>query len=335
MKKHTFLLLIIAFLLTACGQTKDIKSFEAMNTFMTVQAYGKNAKKAKQLIKQRIEVLEDFFSTTKINSDVYKLNNSQETETVVHPETFEILQFALKMANETSGALNPCLYNITSAWGFTTGSYRVPSQDEISFLLKRTDFNHLQMDQERSTVTLETGMQVDFGAVGKGYAGDQAIKILKEQGVKSAILDLGGNIQTLGTKPDGSEWKVGIKSPFGGRAVAGVKVCDKAVITSGGYERFFTADDGNSYIHIFDGKTGRPVKNEIASVTIICESGLYGDSLSTALFVMGTEKAVAYWKTHREFEFIIITIDEDLIYTKGLESKIQLLEDFESVTVIE
>lgn len=324
---------VLAF--SGCSQSKSIKSFEAMNTFMTIQSWGKGCEKANLAVQKRIDVLEDMLSTTKNNSDIYKLNNSQETEISVHPETFQLLQFSQGIAVKTKGALNPCLYGITSAWGFTTGDYRVPSQDEINFLLKHTDYNHMEFNQEAGTVRLETGMALDLGAVGKGFAGDQAIKILKEQGIKSAILDLGGNVQTLGKKIDGSDWNVGIKDPFGGKAVAGIRISDKAVITSGGYERNFTADDGKSYIHIFDGKTGRPVENDIASVTIVADSGIYGDALSTALFVMGLKESQDYWRSVKDFEFFIINKDNCCFYTEGLEEKLRIIGDFAEITVVE
>ncbi|MBO6100321.1 MAG: FAD:protein FMN transferase, partial [Spirochaetaceae bacterium] len=175
---------------------------------------------------------------------------------------------------------------------------------------------------------------LDFGAIGKGYTGDEVIKLLKDNGIKSALLDLGGNIQALGKKADGTEWTIGIKSPWTGKAVAAIKIADRAVITSGGYERFFTADDGHNYIHIFDSKTGRPVDNGIAGVTIIAESGLYADALSTTMFVMGLEDAAAYWRHNSDFEMIIFTENQDLYYTEGLQEKLNLLADFNSVNVI-
>jgi len=140
----------------------------------------------------------------------------------------------------------------------------------------------------------------------------------------------------LGTKPDGSDWTVGIKNPWGGEPVAAVKLRDACMITSGGYERFFTGDDGKKYIHIFDGSTGRPVENNLESVTIICREGLYGDALSTSLFVMGLDKAVEFWQSSaRDFDFVIITKDKGLVYSAPLKKNISLLFDFDSVRVVD
>lgn len=302
-----------------------------MNTFMTVQAYGNESDEAVLQIEEQIRNLENYFSTTVPESDIFKINSAEGKPVEVHEETFRAIDFALNMGKKTEGALNIALYPVTKAWGFTTGKYKVPLAREIRDLKKLTDFSKIILSE--NTVTAGKGMALDLGSVGKGFAGDKAIEILKNCGVKSAILDLGGNIQTLGTKPDGSDWNVGIKDPFAGNIIAGIKVHDKAVITSGGYERFFTSDDGHRYIHIFD-RDGYPVDNDLASVTVICESGLYGDSLSTSLFVMGMEKAVEFWQQNRDFEMILITNDLEFFYTSNLNDTISITGNFSKTDII-
>ena len=195
-----------------------------------------------------------------------------------------------------------------------------------------TDYTKIKLNWDR--IELEPGMALDFGALGKGYAGDEIVRILKERGITSALLDLGGNVQALGKKTDGTMWNIGIRNPWGGSASAALKIADQAVITSGGYERFFTASDGHQYIHIFDSNTGYPVENEVVSVTIVAESGLYADGLSTGMFVMGLEKASDFWKQHKDFEMIIFTEDHNLYYTEGLVKTITVLGDFNSVNII-
>lgn len=339
MKKNTVSLaaagVALTLLLSSCTPKKDVNTFEAMNTFMTIQCYASNPAKINKQVQERILYLEDLFSTTKENSDIYNINHNQNNFIKVQPETLEIIDFSKTMAVKTGGALNPALYPITSAWGFTTGNYHVPEDSEIQQLLAYTDFNRINLDHENSAVSVADNMMLDLGAVGKGFAGDQAIALMKSKGVKSAILDLGGNIQTLGNKPDGSRWTIGIKNPWGGNAVAGLRISNQVVITSGGYERYFTGDDNRDYIHIFDGTTGRPVANDIASMTIVCDSGLYGDSLSTALFVMGARKAVEYWRANPDFQFLLIKNDGTLIYTKGLEDSINIMSEFSYIQVIE
>jgi thiamine biosynthesis lipoprotein len=232
----------------------------------------------------------------------------------------------------TDGAFNPVLYPITKAWGFTTKQYRVPSDSEIAELLQLTNYNDVEI--KGNSVYLKPGMMFDLGGIGKGWAGDEAIKILRQNGVKSAILDLGGNVQTIGSKPDGTAWQVGLQNPWGDGAVAAIKIKNEAMITSGGYVRYFTGDDGKKYVHIMDGITGRPVENDVVSTTIITEFGTYADGLSTATYVLGKNRSIDLWKNNKNFEMILLTPDKSISYTKGLEGKIELLYDFTSVEVI-
>lgn len=318
----------------SCAQEKDIRSFEAMNTFMVLKSYGRKAVSANILAQQRIYELEDCISVTKKESDIFKVNNANGAEIVLQEDAFCPLQFALNMAGESEGLFNPLLYPVIREWGFTTGVYKVPESSVVKALMQNTDYTAVVLDKKKKSVKIRPDMMIDLGAVGKGYAGDCAIQVLKANGIKSAILDLGGNVQTIGTKPDGSLWSVGIKNPWGEGSVAGLRISDKAVITSGGYERFFD-QDGKRYIHIFDGKTGYPVENEISSVTIVCKSGLLGDSLSTTLFVMGVEKAIDFWHNRKDFDMLILTNDQSLFYTKPLETSLSILYQFSDIHVIE
>ena len=160
---------------------------------------------------------------------------------------------------------------------------------------------------------------MDLGGIAKGYTSDTVIKLLKDEGVTSAIISLGGNVQTLGTKPDGNLWKVAIQDPFDqNKYVGGVKVSDKAVITSGGYQRYFVKD-GVTYEHIVDPKTGKPATSGLSSVTIVTDKGIEGDGLSTALFVMGLDKATEYWRENQDFQAVFITTDGKIYVTEGLK----------------
>ena len=297
---------------------------------MTIQATGKNPEQALAAAQERVTEIEGNISTTLNSSDVYRLNHGEKI--TVSQDTRILTTYGLNLAQQTQGALNPALYPVTSAWGFTTGTYTVPTAFELSQLLPLTDYTKIKLNWDR--IELEPGMALDFGALGKGYAGDEIVRILKERGITSALLDLGGNVQALGKKTDGTMWNIGIRNPWGDSASAALKIADQAVITSGGYERFFTASDGHQYIHIFDSNTGYPVENGVVSVTIVAESGLYADGLSTGMFVMGLEKASDFWKQHKDFEMIIFTEDHNLYYTEGLLKTITVLGDFNSVNII-
>ena len=341
MKKILFAIsTLFVFSLISCGQVKSSDSFTAMNTFMTVSVYSSSSKKGQTVcsqIQNRIVELENILSTTLPTSDVYFINHNKKLPDPLKPELMELLEFSEDMYQKTNGAFNPALYPVIREWGFTTEEYKVPSEERIAELLLNTDFSALcDLDDSGFTADapIDENMELDFGAVGKGYAADEAVRILNENGISSALLDFGGNIQTLGKKPDGSLWRVGIKNPWAGGASCALSVESKAVVTSGGYERFFEDENGKRYIHIFDPTTGRPCEGELESVTIVCPSGKYADTLSTALFVMGKDSAVEWWKANSDFDFILLTKNKELFYSEGLEGFIEPLYQFESVSVI-
>ena len=184
------------------------------------------------------------------------------------------------------------------------------------------------MSLKENVVILPDGMQLELGAVGKGYTADIISELLKGQGVTSALLDLGGNIQAVGTKPDGSDWRIGLKNPEGEGSLGVLSISDCAVVTSGNYERYFTGEDGKIYGHIIDPKTGRPAESGLLSVTVIAPEGKLCDALSTSLFVMGCDKAAEYWREYQDFEMILITEDGEIHLTEGIKDKFTLESDY-------
>lgn len=335
MKKLILPILIITTLLSSCRKNNESDSyFESMNTFMKVRCYGENSEEANNAAQKLIGELETLISVTKPNSEIYKINHAtpEDFPMEISAKTANLLRFTLNMSTKTDGALNSCLYPITSAWGFTKKQYKVPSDETISELLKLTDYTKVKIID--NSVTIPQGMMFDLGAVGKGFAGDEAIAVLKSYGIKSALLDLGGNIQAIGSKPDGSPWTIGIKNPFGDDSVGALNIKNSSVITSAGYERYFIGDDGKKYIHIFDGTTGRPVENEVLSATAIGENGTLCDALSTSLFVMGVDKSIAFWKKEKNFNFIIITKNKELYITKNIYKDFKLANTSSDLKVI-
>lgn len=290
----------------------------AMDTYITVTVYGEDTGKAETALSQAADMfmrLERLWSVTDRDSDIYALNQSSDQPVVMSDETVQLISFALQMAEETGGSLEPTLYPVLTAWGFTTETNRVPSAAEISTLLEAVDYTQVRL--EGNSVCLADGMMLDLGAVGKGYAGDLVSRVLKENGIESALLDIGGNIQTVGTKPDGSTWRLGLRNPFDGGTLGILEVSNLAVVTSGNYERYFVGEDGKRYGHIIDPATGYPVENGLASVTVISEEGRLCDALSTSLFVMGLEGASDYWRQHKNFEMILVTGNGEIYLTDG------------------
>lgn len=218
-----------------------------------------------------------------------------------------------------------------TAWGFTTEENRIPPDDEITELLKNVGYERIRL--EDTTVQLDSGMMLDLGSVGKGYAGDLAAQVLKDNGITSALLDLGGNIQVVGTKADGSPWRLGLRDPFSDGMLGVLEISNQAVVTSGAYERYFIGEDGTRYGHIIDPATGYPAESGLASATVIATEGRLCDALSTSLYVMGVDGAIDYWRQHQNFEMILITEDGEIYLTDGIADSFTLGSYHNSMTV--
>ena len=261
-----------------------------------------------------IRALEGKLSATDPESDVGRLN-AGETVTL-SPETRELLGRALALCALTDGAIDITVRPLVTAWGFTADAPHVPEGGEIAEALSHVDYTAVRLSGEE--LRLPAGCGLDLGCIAKGYAGDRLLALLAEGGITSAILDLGGNVQTLGTRPDGTPWRVAVRSPEGDGYLGTVEAADCAVVTSGAYERFFIDDEGKRRGHILDPGTGCPAESGLLSATVIAEEGTYADALSTALFVMGEERAVSFWQAQGDFEMILATEDGRLLYTEGL-----------------
>ena len=329
-------LLSAAFLLTGCSgapaQGPESATFFAMDTAMDFTVYGDAAllDEAETLIGS----LEEQVSVTDEHSDIYAIDHTGSGS--LSGNAAELMEQALELCHRTGGALDISVYPIVRAWGFTTGSYQVPDEETIQSLLPLVDYTQIQYDAATGVVTLPEGMEIDLGSVAKGYAGQLAAQMLREHGVQSALLNLGGNVQTVGAKPDGSPWQIGIKDPQGEDAMMVLSVEDQAVVTSGGYERYFE-QDGQTYWHIMDPFTGRPADSGLLSVTIVGDEGVVCDGLSTALFVMGLEKAADLWAQSGDFEAVFVTASGEVYITEGLQDRFALTEQYADtpVSVIE
>lgn len=329
-------LLSAAFLLTGCSgapaQEPETATFFAMDTAMDFTVYGDAAllDEAETLIGS----LEEQVSVTDEHSDIYAIDHTGSGS--LSGNAAELMEQALELCRRTGGALDISVYPIVQAWGFTTGSYQVPDEETIQSLLPLVDYTQIQYDAATGVVTLPEGMEIDLGSVAKGYAGQLAAQMLREHGVQSALLNLGGNVQTVGTKPDGSPWQIGIKDPQGEDAMMVLSVEDQAVVTSGGYERYFE-QDGQTYWHIMDPFTGHPADSGLLSVTIVGKQGIICDGLSTSLFVMGLEKAADLWAQSGDFEAVFVTASGEVYITEGLQDRFALTEQYADtpVSVIE
>lgn len=321
---------LLAGILTGCSapaeemQQPVERSLFAMNTYMTFTAYGEDAQAALQEAEECIQQVEGLWSVTDKDSEIYQANHSGGQPVTVSEETAEIISFALEMAQRTGGALDPTIYPVLTAWGFTTDSKQVPSQQQIAQLLEQVGYDRIQING--SELTVPDGMELDLGAVGKGYTADLVTEILRRHGVTSALISLGGNIQAIGSRPDGSDWRLGIRAPWESGNLGVLTVSDAAVVTSGGYENYFDDEQGNIYWHILDPSTGYPADSGLQSVTIVGREGKMCDALSTALFVMGAQSAEQYWRENGGFEMLLVTDSGEILITEGIAENFTLNE---------
>ena len=333
MKSRLFSVMIcsICILLTGCqknpensGQVSSSLDLFAMDTYMNLKVFCEDmdtVKKALQDGETRIHELESLFSVTDSDSDVSRINQNAGNFTEIHPDTEIILETARRIHTESNGALSVSIYPVLKEWGFTTGDYQIPDSEILRDLLDSVDDTQILVQEHQ--VSIPDQMQIDFGALAKGYTGDQLISLFREYGAESALINLGGNVQALGTKPDGTPWNVAVVNPFEPEQnMCLLQIADKAVITSGNYERYFTGEDGQKYWHIIDPADGFPADNGLVSVTVIGENGLLCDALSTALFIMGTEQATTYWQTLQnsvsDMDMILVTEDKKILVTETL-----------------
>ncbi len=327
MKRISVVFCLTAFLVTGCGKKENVKGSRdifAMDTYMNLQIYGEAPDEALEKAETEILRLEKLLSVTDKESETYKLNASDVSPTEVDDDVSALIRYGIDMGRKTEGSLDITVYPVLREWGFTTGEYNIPADSRINELLKDVDYSKIILDE--NAVTLPVGAEVDFGAVAKGFTSDRIMEIFKENGVSSAIISLGGNVQTMGRKADGSLWRVAVVDPFDTDKTLGIlETADKAVITSGNYERYFTGDDGRNYCHIIDPSTGRPAENGLVSVTIIGESGLKCDALSTAFFVMGRDRAEEFWRSDEDFEMILVESDGNIVITDGIQGSFENL----------
>ena len=295
MKRLMGAILALLLLCGCAGERKAEETVFAMDTVMDLRIWGADAEHSVEEIAALLTELDHTWSATEADGIPAKLNLG---DAVLTEAEQAVLHRVETLSARTGGAFDPRLYALTWLWGFPTGEYHVPSEGEIRLAM--------------------TESQWDLGAVVKGYAGQAAVEMLEDMDVNRAILNLGGNVQTYGNKPDGTPWQIAIQDPDDSGAYLGVVSVTGtvSVVTSGDYQRYFE-QDGVRYHHILDPETGRPAASGLRSVTVICRDGMTADALSTALFVMGLEAGAELWRNSDDFEAVFVRADGAVFATEG------------------
>lgn len=314
----------VLLLLSGCGAAapEELTLF-AMDTYMTLTACGDGAKDALEEAAQRINALEQLFSRTREDSDVSRLNRQGSAS--LHPETAELLSLSLSCAEATGGAFDVTVAPLVTLWDITGDAPRVPSREELDALMPLVGVEHLHL--HGTDASLDAGCAVDLGGIAKGYASDQVAAIFAARGIRSGAVSLGGNVYVCGTRPDGTPWRVAVQDPQGAGCACILSLQDTFAVTSGAYQRNFTAPDGTVYHHILDPATGAPAQSDLLSVTVLGASGSVADAYSTALFVMGQQQAESFWRAQGGFSLVLITADGRVRCTPDLSEQLTLSED--------
>lgn len=305
--------------------------FFAMDTVMTINAYGSKSESAVKAAQNEINRLDKLLSVQNENSEIFKLNQSKEM--TVSKDTLTLVTRSKEIYTLTDGKFDISCEPLIREWGFYSGlENKVPSQKAIETALEGVGAEHIKI--ENSTVTLDDNTSLDLGGITKGYASHKAAEILKEYGVTSALMSLGGNVRAVGSKPDGESWSVAVTDPDDNtKSIGTLKISDKAVVTSGGYQRYFE-ENGQTYHHIIDTKTGYPADSGLKSVTVVSEDDTLADTLSTALFVMGLEKSGKFYSENSSlFGAVFITDKGEIYVTDNLKDSFMSEQGFEVISV--
>lgn len=313
--------------LSGCGFSQEYeaasKSGFYFDTFITLTIYdtGSDSTRILDQAFSLCETYEHLFSRTLEGSDINRINHAGSTPVVVSDETIDLLDTALYYAELSGGKIDPTIAPVKDLWNFDNKEQAaLPDQSQLKAACSHVDYHNVVIDKDAHTVTLsDPDARLDLGFIAKGYIADKLKEYLLSEGVAHAIIDLGGNILCVGTKPDNTAFRVGIRYPFKDTAdmITSLSCVDQSIVTSGIYERYFELD-GTIYHHILDPETGYPIQNNLLSVTILSETSVEGDALSTLCYILGLSDGMALIESLDHTEAIFITDDDSLHYSSGL-----------------
>ena len=322
--RHRLLSIILGFtilLCSGCGTTKEPLTATDFyfDTVIKILLYDTNDQKILDDAMELCQQYEKKFSRTIETSEISKINNSKGTPVTVSDETIELLKKGIHYSKLSNGAFDLTIAPLSNLWNFKDNTGTIPSDEEIKEKCSHINYENILI--KGNTVTLlDPEMSIDLGGIAKGYVADQLKEFFISKGIEHGIIDLGGNVLLIGNKPDGSDFHIGIQKPFDERneTIASLSVHDKSVVSSGIYERYFKIND-QIYHHILNPFTGFPYENNLLSVTIISDSSVDGDALSTTCFSLGLEKGMELIDQLENTEAVFITKDYKLHYSKNIE----------------
>jgi thiamine biosynthesis lipoprotein len=304
-----------------------------IGTVCSLTLYGPAEKEVFREVFDRVREIENRMSVNLPESDIGRVNAAAGKFPVpVTEETFALVEKGLEFSRLSGGAFNIAVGPLVALWGIGTDLAAVPRGSDIAAALQHSDFTKVVLNKTgktgRTIFLEEPGMALDLGAIAKGYAADEAARIAREAGCARGVIDFGGNILVLGARPDGTGWRVGVQNPDENRGqyFGIITAAGAAVVSSGVYERFFTAPDGKRYHHILDTKTGHPVDNGLVQVTVAARSSTDADAFSTTLFALGLEAGMELAETSPGIEALFVTAGKKLYVTRGMKEIFSLTD---------
>ncbi len=335
-KINIIILYLLLFSLTGCHFSKinDYKGIEKaeflMGTLVTIKIYDMDetkGNKAADKALERIREIEDLMSTSLKDSEIWSINeNAGKKPVTVGPDTLEVIKKGLYYGHLSKGLFDITVGPLVDLWGIGTEEAKLPERVQLENALNLVDYKDVIVNEDDMEIFLKKpGMRLDLGGIAKGYAADEAKKTLVAEGIEHAIINLGGDIQTLGKRYDEKPWNIGIKDPDEpGDGILGViRVIDGTVVSSGDYERHFEKD-GKNYHHIMDPRTGYPKEGDIRAVTIINTSSIDADALSTTIFLMGIDDGLGLIEDIDGVDAIVITDNRQVIITAGIRDSLDI-----------
>lgn len=313
---------VIGFGIVGCSRVKEPikKSGFYFDTVISVTLYDDKDEKLLDGCFALADKYEGYFSTTLPDSDIAKINAANGSPVSVHDETITLLKEGLRYSKLSGGGFDITIGALSTLWDFKNNKGVLPEEQSIKDAVSTIDYHHVVIDESNKEVTLgNPKTQIDLGAIAKGYIADRMKDYLNENGVTSGLINLGGNVLSVGPKDDGSAYSIGIQKPFSkeGTPLGAIEIKDKTVVSSGVYERNFTVED-KLYHHLLNPKTGYPYENGLTGVTIICKKSVDGDGLSTTCFSLGLEEGMKLIESLEDTEAIFITDDKELHFSSGI-----------------
>ena len=326
MKYRRIIAILAAFmlLLSGCSMSKKQENQTytdtLFDTVIKVQILDSVDSEVLEGCKELCQKYDTMFSNRIEDSEISRINNAKCNPVEVSDETLTLIKTGIYSSELSDGAFDITISPVSMLWDFKSESPSVPSQETIEEAVSHVDYHNIVI--EGNTVQLtDPQAGIDVGALAKGYIADRLKEYLQEEGVEHALINLGGNVLAMGTKTDGSDYNIGIQKPFDetGEPVTAVKIADESVVTSGIYQRYFEQDN-ILYHHILDPRTGYPCENNLYSVSIITDSSLTADALSTTCFLLGYEKGMELINQLDDVDAVFITDDETIHYSDNFQN---------------